>query len=327
MSSRHIIHRLQHALSTHQQRLGISLSVLVLVLSLAFFGYKIYDSWAMLRTYEWEIAYIWLLPAFLSFTVQNMITIWVWRSILAQFSPLIAFGRHVKIYAWTTLVRRIPAGILWMVAGRTYWYQKLDVPPFAAATASLLEMVMVILVGIPIGVLELFMIISSPCIGYALSIFVFLLIFGIFLMQPNVWTWFGRVFKRDISQIDLPRRSSLMWLSGYGLVWLLSGATLYLLICLFYPLPVRLLPQIVGVWTLASLVAYITSLTPSGFGVKELSLTYLLGFYLPEPLPLIIALVTRLLWTGYELLFALFIVVIELALSRSQGITSAVRSE
>lgn len=327
MSSSTIIHKLRHFLFKYQRRLSIALSALVLVLCLALFGYKVYDSWALLRAYEWKIAYIWLLPAFLLFAVQNMITVWVWRSILAQFAPLIAFRQHVKIYAWTTLARRIPAGILWMVAGRTYWYQQLDVPSFAAAAASFLEMVMVVLVGIPIGVLQLAGLFAAPWIGYGLFFLTALLILGVFVMQPDVWTWLSRVFKRDVLHIHLSRRRSLLWLGKYGLVWLLSGATLYVVIRLFYALPARQLPQIVGVWTLASLVAYVTSLTPSGFGVKELSLTYLLGFYLPEPLPLVVALVTRLLWTGYEFLFALLAVIIEPALNRFRGVTSAARSQ
>lgn len=310
MSSSCVIHKLRGALTKHKHRLGVLLSAFVLVLCLVLLGYKIYGSWAMLRTYEWEIDYVWLLPAFLLFIVQNMITIWVWCLILARFAPSIPFRRHMKIYAWTTLVRRIPAGILWMVAGRTYWYQQLDVPSSATAAGSFLEMAMAIFIGIPIGALQLAALLSLSWTGYGVVFIGFSFLLGIFFALPDAWTWLSGVLKREALQINLPRRCFLAWLGEYGLVWLLSGAVLYVVILIFYDLPVYQLPQIIGIWALSSLVSYVTSLAPSGFGVKELSLTYLLAFFLPEPLPLIVALATRLLWTVYELLFALLVVVV-----------------
>jgi len=254
--------------------------------------------------YEWDLNYIWLLPSFLLFVAQNVITVLGWRSILIRFSKSIAFKQHVKIYSWTSLVQRIPAGILWTVAGRTYWYQKLDVPASTAATASFLEIAMAIFVGIPIGLLQLATLFSLSWIVYLLISIVFLFLLSSLFLLPNIWRWFDQICKWDILQITPSRRRSLTWIGIYGLVWLLSGMILYLVIRLFYDLPVNKAPQIIGIWTLASLMAYVTALAPSGLGVKELSLTYLLKFYLPEPLPLVVALVTRLLWTGYEIIFA-----------------------
>jgi hypothetical protein len=43
-------------------------------------------------------------------------------------------------------------------------------------------------------------------------------------------------------------------------------------------------------------------LSPSALGVKETSLAFLLGLSLADPLPLLIALAIRLLWTVYDML-------------------------
>jgi hypothetical protein len=65
------------------------------------------------------------------------------------------------------------------------------------------------------------------------------------------------------------------------------------------------LPATIGVWVLSSLISYLTLLSPSGLGIKELSLTLLLGLFLADPFPLLIALAMRLIWTVYDVLFGL----------------------
>jgi hypothetical protein len=125
------------------------------------------------------------------------------------------------------------------------------------------------------------------------------------LAQPNFLNQISRLFKHKNLEINLSYYDSLKWLSIYALVWLLSGIGLYIVINLFHHLSLQVLPEIIGVWTLASLVSYLTLLTPSGFGVKEVSLTFLLGAYLPEPLPLVVAISIRVIWTVYEIIAGL----------------------
>lgn len=279
-------------------------SIGILLICLGLLAYKLYLDWETLLAFEWKIRYMWLVPSLFLFLAQTLIVVWGWRSILNRLAPPVSFWKHVKIYCYTTLMRRIPAGLLLQVTGRVYWYRQLDIPASASAMASFLELWLVILAGLPIGALQIgaITLLGSRYILLALGLAVAI---SIILIQSYLLNWMCSIFKREELQINLSHRDSLRWIGIYVLVWLLSGAGLYVTVNLFYDLSIRVLPEIIGVWTIASLVSYFTLFTPSGFGIKELSLTFLLGFYLPEPLPLIIALALRILWTMYEIIAGL----------------------
>jgi glycosyltransferase 2 family protein len=272
----------------------------ILLLCLGLLAYKVYLDWETLLAFDWEIQYIWLIPSVLLFLAQTVITVGGWRSILNRLAPPIPFWRHVKIYCYTTLARRIPAGLILQVTGRMYWYRQLNISAYTAAIASFLELWLVILTGLPIGALHIGTITSLET-QYILLIYGLTVVIIAILIQSPILGWVFSMFKREKLEINLSARESLRWMGIYTAVWLLSGTSLFVTTNLFYDLSLRVLPEIIGVWTLASLTSYLTLLTPGGFGIKELSLTFLLGFYLPEPLPLIIALVVRILGTVYEI--------------------------
>jgi hypothetical protein len=276
----------------------------ILLFCLGFLAYKAYASWEALQTYEWEVQYAWLVPSLLLFLIQTFTVIWVWRSMVDRLAPPVPFRKHVKIYCYTGLARRIPASLLWLVAGRGYLYRQLDVPFSASATASLLELELAILVGLPIGTLQLG---AVTALKTTHAVLISGLAIGLvaFLIRPDLLNRMRRAIKKDMSEIELSYRDSVRWAMTYTVVWLLGGAGLFAVVRLFYDLPWQTLPEIIGVWTLASLISYLTLLTPGGFGVKELSLTFLLAFYLPEPLPLVVALAIRVLWTVYDIVAGL----------------------
>ncbi|MGC9358559.1 MAG: hypothetical protein ACP5GX_11860 [Anaerolineae bacterium] len=276
----------------------------IFLVCLGLLAYKAYSSWETLLKFEWKIRYVWFVPLSLLFIAQTLTVVWGWWSILGRLTHHVPFRKHVKVYCYTVLARRIPAGLLWMIAGRAYWYRQLDIPVSISTVASFLELGLVILAGLPIGALQMG-VVASLQPRYVLVIFGLTVAIAAVLIQPCCLNQIWRFLKRRKLGIILSYQDSLRWTWIYILVWLLSGTGLYIVVNLFYALPVQSIPEIIGVWTLASLVSYFTLLTPSGLGVKELSLTFLLGFYLPEPLPLVVALAARILWTVYEIIAGL----------------------
>jgi uncharacterized membrane protein YbhN (UPF0104 family) len=276
-------------------------SAIILILSVSFLVYKTYMSWDALKTYDWQIQYQYLIPSFLLFLCQIVIISWGWQSIMNSLTQPLPFREHLKIYTYTNLMRRIPAGALWLLAGRMYAYRGQRVSARTSALASFLEFVLVILTGLPLAALagsglELL----SPRAGILLAAIALVLEIG--LIHPTVLGRLFRLVRHETLPAELTWRNTLMWALIYTLIWLISGTGLFLIICMFTEIPVAALPVTIGVWVLSSLIAYLTLLSPSGLGVKELSLTFLLGIYLPDPLPLVIALATRLIWTVYDIM-------------------------
>lgn len=276
-------------------------SAIVLLFSVGYLIYRVYANWDAFRAYDWQIRYEYLLPSFLLYLVQLVVIVWGWKSIMDSLAPVLPFRDHIKIYAYTNMLRRIPAGTVWMVAGRMYAYKGQSVPARASALGSFLEFMVVILTGLPLAALAAVgLLLISPALGIVLAIVAASL--ALVALHPALLNRLFRLVRHEDLPVQLRYRTTLKWAAIYGLVWLLSGMGLFLIARLFGDVPLGTLPVIIGVWVLSSLVAYFMMLSPSGLGIKEMSLTLLLGLFLPEPLPLLIALAIRLLWTVYDIL-------------------------
>jgi hypothetical protein len=218
-------------------------------------------------------------------------------------SPPLSFYHHLKIYGYTNFLRRIPAGLLWTTAGRAYAYKGQNVSVRSSAIGSFLEVLLAIATGLPLAALAAFGLgFLSP--GAFAVLFIIALALAIGTITPAVLARLLKLLKHQDLPAELTWGDTLPWAMIYSLGWLISGVSLFLIARLFTDVPMATLPMVLSIWFLSSLATYLTAFSPSGLGVRELSLTLLLGTLFPDPLPLLIALASRLLWTIYDLLFA-----------------------
>ncbi len=275
-------------------------SVIVLVLSVAFLAYKAWDSWGTLRGYSWDLQAIYLLPSFGLFLLQFAVLTWGWQMIMDHLAPPVPFVDHLKIYGYTNIMRRIPAGLLWLLAGRVYAYKDRNVTTGVLALGSFLEMLLAILTGLPLAA------VAAARLGLlsleaGLVLATLALALALVAIHPVILGKLTRAVKHNELRATLRYQDTLLWIVAYTLNWVISGTGLYLVGCLFVSLPAETWPNVVGAWVLSTLLAYITLFSPSGLGVKEVSLTVLLGLVLNDPLPLLIALGIRIVWTVYDI--------------------------
>jgi hypothetical protein len=276
-------------------------SAVMLLASFGFLGYKAYTSWDALKGYNWQVRYEYLIPSFLLFLLQLIIITLGWQSIMNCLAERLPFREHIKIYGYTNLMRRIPAGALWVIAGRAHAYKNQNVSARSSAVGSVLEIYLVVLTGLPAAALAASGLnLLSSMAGTVLAIIA--LIVELAALHPRVLRRIIKLSRHQALEANVTYRYTLAWAGVYTLIWLVSGTGMFLIGCLFTAMPLASLPTTIGIWILSSLIAYLTLLSPSGLGVKELSLTVLLGIMLPNPLPLLIALATRLVWTVYDLL-------------------------
>ena len=80
---------------------------------------------------------------------------------------------------------------------------------------------------------------------------------------------------------------------------------MYLLIGAIYPVSFAQLPSTIGAWSLSGMVSVVAAFLPVGLGLRELALGLLLSSFLPDGLGIVVAVITRLLFTLYEVLWAL----------------------
>jgi len=276
-------------------------SALVLVLSIGFLASKAYSSWDTLRDYAWDIQGLYLIPSFGLFLVQLLVVTRGWQLIMDQLAEPVPFFDHLKIYGYTSLLRRIPAGMLWLVVGRVSAYKSRSMPARTLAFGSFLEMWLVIVTGVPLAAAGSIWLGLVPRPAGIILVFA-AVIAAVASIHPVVIAWLMRLTKQPELHARLRYRDTLLWAVLYTVIWIIGGTGLYLIACLFGPLPVEALAQTVAVFVLSTLVAYLTLVSPSGLGVKEVSITFLLGLFLPDPVPLLTALGMRVIWTVYDVL-------------------------
>ncbi|MDD3827985.1 MAG: hypothetical protein PHY79_18620 [Anaerolineae bacterium] len=279
-------------------------SALVLVLSVGFLIGKACTSWNSLRDYDWQIQSIYLLPSFGLFLVQLLVVTRGWQLIMDHLAEPIPFFGHLKIYGYTNLLRRIPAGMLWLVIGRMSAYKDRSMPKRTLAFASFLEMWLVTLTGIPLAAAGSIWLglVSGPAGTILVLAALAAVIAGVY---PAVVHRAMRLTGQPELRDYLRYRDTLLWALVYTMIWIIGGGGLYLITCLFGNVPIQALPQAVSVFVMSTLVAYLTIISPSGLGVKEVSITFLLGLFLPDPVPLLSALGMRIVWTGYDVIIGI----------------------
>ena len=279
-------------------------SAVAVLLSVGFLSWTAYNSWDALKQYSWQIHYVGLVPSFALYLVQTAIVVWAWQSVMNSVAHPLSFREHARIYALTNLMRRIPVGMLWVVAGRAYAYKDQHVSAGKSAFGSILEMWLIVWTALPLAALAGSALGFLPhAIGVALAGASSVL--NLFMLHPRMLDRTFRWIGRQRVPAVLTYGTTLTWGVMYTLVWLTSGAGLFAMVRLFTNIPMEKLPATIGVWVLSSLVSYLTLLSPSGLGVKEFSLTVLLGVFLPDPLPLLTAIAMRLVWTIYDVVVGL----------------------
>jgi hypothetical protein len=236
----------------------------VMALSFGYLGYILVRNWGELVAYDWRVDYRQVALAFICYSAALMFAVLGWSLIMGRLTQATSLRRHMKYYIYTNLFRRLPAPLLYLF-GRVYLYEQEGVTKSVTVTISLLEWVLIVLSGIIVYLLTL------P-----------------FLSLPPAWRspWLPLGMLVGYGNV-------LVWLIIYILVWIGGGLVLYAVINSIYALPLARLPTVVGIWVLSGLITTLVFATSAGLGLKDVTLGVLLGYLMPSPLAVIVALLMR----------------------------------
>mgnify|MGYP001039387780 CR=1 FL=1 len=278
---------------------------LVLVLSFGYLGYVLASNWSDLRAYEWRVDYSKAALAFIWYSVALGFAVAGWTMMMGRLTSVTEPRKHLKYYVYTNLLKRLPGPLL-DVFGRVYFYEREGLAGSLIVTISLLEWGVLILSGIGIYVLTLAFIPTltgwgSPFIMFAL------LVVGVVLIRPKTLRSILRFVGKEDQLVSFGYRDLVLWLVIYGLVWTVGGLVLFAGINSLYTLSVRHLPAVVGIWVASGLISTLVRITPVGLGLKELTLSVLLGHLVPTPLAIVIALLMRVGITLFEIIWGIVV--------------------
>jgi len=275
---------------------GLSLAILIpLFVSL-------YHEQAVLGAWLAQIRVETILLSFGLYSVALGLAVHAWGGMINVLSHPVGAWRHFRIFCLTHLTRRIP-GMLWHVVGRAVWYEQEGVPKSVVSLASAMEQVLIILAGLVTYLLTLPAAQSNAPIPPV--VWLVGLVGGAVLLHPRL---IGALLRRlgQVERAEGLRYSHIMtWLGSYVLGWAAGGLILAAIVATLRPLGAIEVVTLIGIWSLSGALGALAVFSPSGLGIREISLTLLLEPLLPLPQAAFVALFTRIVLTGFELAWAL----------------------
>jgi uncharacterized membrane protein YbhN (UPF0104 family) len=121
----------------------------------------------------------------------------------------------------------------------------------------------------------------------------------------RIINYFLKLLKKNVIKVSISYKELLRLIGLYTISWLLSGIGLYLQIKSMIQVSFNDILIYSGIITAAWMIGLLSIFAPSGIGVREGVLTFLLSFYVPIHVAATIAVISRLLYTITEMIFAL----------------------
>ena len=224
-----------------------------------------------------------------------------WSVIMLDLDGSLSLWKNAQIYSITLASRRLP-GTIWYVVGRTAMYQQLGVTKTTVVVASSIELIITLVTG---GLVGLILMLTS---GTSLPSLVILSIVGGFILgalilHPSILKAILKYI--GMNQVENLRiKNILVWFLLCVFMWIMSGLMIGQLVSVFRPITFQETFFIIGIWALSGTAGLLTFFLPSSFGVTELTLTALLSQIMPLPLAGVIAILTRLMTTLFEILLS-----------------------
>ncbi len=252
-----------------------------------------------------------ILCAIGTYIIYCLILVQFWRFILGKLELYLGYMASLRIWISSMMIRYMPVGKGWSILGRVWLSKKEGLPKPQVLASIYLETVTAVIAGFLLAVIMGGFIGSDKLWFYKPGYILISVGLMLILLQPNIlfklMSRLLKLLKRE--PVDIKISSGDLWqITGFFLInWFLMGFIVYLIIRSLYPINIRLIPLVTGIYAMAWVLGFLVIIIPGGLGVREGVIAYLLSFYIPLPLASLAAVLSRLVFIISELI--LFLVV------------------
>lgn len=275
----------------------------LVLLSLAVLAQLILTNRDLLLEFEWQLRPLFLLLALLFFAADIFLGTLAWHQLVRRLGNFDRWWVSTKIIWSANLAHRLPGPA--HIASRALQYEQLGVKKRITSFISVVELVYFILTG----ALFSFLAINEQVVrSMATSIDIRLVLLGaavvsLALTHPYL---LKKGFKRLQSDLFIFEwHHSLMLYAVYLMFWLFGGLSLFALLNGVAVVAFENVWAVVGFWALANTLSLISQVTIPLMAVRDISLVFMLSLIVPPPIAIVVAVLSRLMWMGGELVTAL----------------------
>jgi glycosyltransferase 2 family protein len=282
-------------------------------------------NWQGLRAQpiEWRISTGWIAASVLVVFTAYAVLIEAWRRVVLSMGESLPFFQAARIWFLASLGKYVP-GKVWAVAGAAVLAQRAGVDPSVAVAGALVLQALALASGataVALTAREAFQAVGPGLAPVAIAVLAGAIV-GMFVLgsQPLL----DRLSR--LLPASLPRlraTSPAMLAAAFGanfFAWVAYGVALLLLARGLLPEVHLSLAQAIGVFTCSYLVGFIAVFAPGGLGPRESVFLLMLSGQIGLKPAAALALASRLLLTGTEVLPA-----VPLLLRRGTSNPSSVR--
>jgi uncharacterized membrane protein YbhN (UPF0104 family) len=284
----------------------LALKWMIIFAIFVFLGKMVWNNWNQVKDTPFTLQPFPLILSTLIFAFTYFIQTWVWYLITLKLKIALSPSETLKTWFYSQLGKYLP-GKIWLLLGRFYYYESRGKSKKSISVALYFETVTVIIAG---GLIFLAALIFHREIRLFYSwrhpgwlILLFLL--GFIFLHPRVLqkilNWTLVQFKREPVSLSISYLDVLWILFVCIISWVIGGVGFYLFVDSVYPVAPQYILFLTGALAISSTLGLIAIFAPSGLGVREGALVYLLLFMMPSPVAVIIAVLTRIWMTLIEI--------------------------
>ena len=268
---------------------------------------ELYENWHQVSNYDWGFNYLCLGWSFVVLLSHCVLMTIPWKLILERFEGKnFSIRKGYKYWSLSQLGRYLP-GKFWFVLGRVYLCNEEGFSKSATTASIIMELILTVLSGVFVFLLALpFMKFSSTI--HHLYWLLLLIPIGLVSIHPLIFSklfnFILRKLKRTEIQFDVSYSEIVSFVAFYMIIWLICGLAFFLFVNSLYHIGWSKFMAITGTFAVAWVIGFVSFVTPGGLGIRELALSVLLANYMPVPMAIVVALVSRIWFTVAELVCA-----------------------
>lgn len=281
---------------SRRQLIALFLTLITLIIA----GNIIYINKDTLRGYDWKFAPGLLVLSFVFYSIGIVLAVFIWGQILDVLARPVPWRDHLYNYCISNLSRRLPLPMA-HIGVRLILYPHRVIAPSAISSGSMLEMALMTLSGLFVSIVTGVLRADRSLVRMTIPIIV-----GGVLCCFLVFYLLGK--KRIVPGIkNLSIWRLIGWFLIYGSLWCIGGIAFFFIVQAFWDVSETTvgIGTIINAWTVSGLVALVAAMMPMGLGLRELTLGLLSAEILPQGVAILIAIISRLAFMIYELLWAL----------------------
>ncbi len=271
---------------------------------------SVITNWEELRAQpvDWRLSPTWIAASIMMVFAGYATLIEAWRRVVQSMGERLGFLTAARIWFLASLGKYIP-GKVWAVAGAAILARRAGVDPSAAVAGALVLQALALASGAAVVALtarESFQTMGAEVVFLAAALLATCLAGLVVLGSQSLLDRINRLLPRSLPPLRAVSPATLATAFAANLfAWVAYGTALLFLTNGVLP-DVRLsLPQAIGVFTCSYLVGFIALFAPGGLGPRESVFLLMLAGDIGLKPAAGLALASRLLLTGTEVLPAL----------------------